>query len=449
METAVPIAAGQSPWYRALDKSQWRALFAANLGWLFDGYETYALILTLGMALHQLLAPSQYARIPFFAGAVIAITLLGWGLGGILGGILADYIGRKRMMIYAMIGYSVLTGLTALSWSWISFALLRFLVGIAIGSEWGTGTAMVAELWPNGTRGKGAGLMQCGLGIGFFVASAIWLFVSGMGPTAWRFMFLLGIVPAFVTLWIRAKVPESALWEKTNQHRTQALERAKGGEKLDKAQQHLTRFTLVDLFADPVVRRNTIVGLLMSGTTTLAWWGISTWVPPYIGSLAAKNGLSAPQWASYAGMIYNVGAVAGYIALGFFADRFGRKPVTLAYFVVSLILTPVLFLWTHNLTALLVVALVNGFFTLGQYSWMPTWLPEIYPTHMRATGVAFSFNVPRFVAFLGPLVAGSLIASFGGYGKAASIVGLIYIVGIVATPFFPETNGKLAGDDDG
>ena len=446
METAVTLSSARAPWYRAIDKSQWRALAAANLGWLFDGYETYALILTLGMALHQLLAPSQYAKIPMFAGGVIAITLLGWGLGGILGGVLADYIGRKRMMIYAMIGYSVLTGLTALSWSWLSFALLRFLVGIAIGSEWGTGTAMVAELWPNGTRGKGAGLMQCGLGIGFFVASAIWLFVSGTGHMAWRYMYLLGIVPAIVTLWIRGRVPESGLWEKTNEHRTRALARANRGEQLDEKERHLTRFTLAELFADPKVRRNTLIGLLMSGTTTLAWWGISTWVPPYIGSLAAKGGLSAPQWASYAGMVYNVGAVAGYVGLGFLADRFGRKPVTFAYFVISLILTPVLFLWTHNLIALLVVTLVNGFFTLGQYSWMPTWLPELYPTRMRATGVAFSFNIPRFVAFLGPLVAGTLIAHFGGYSKAATIVGLIYIVGIVATPFMMETHGKLVDE---
>src|ERR1700724_4916257 len=171
-----------TPWYRSIGRDQWRALFAANLGWMFDGYETFALILTVGVALRQLLEPSQFAQIPAYAGTVIAVTLFGWGIGGILGGILADYIGRRRTMIYAILAYSLITGLGALAWDWVSFALLRFLVGIAIGSEWATGASITAEVWPDHARGKGAGLMQCGLGIGFFVASFAWLFVGALGP---------------------------------------------------------------------------------------------------------------------------------------------------------------------------------------------------------------------------------------------------------------------------
>src|SRR6266446_5364722 len=169
------------PWYRALDRRQWNILLAANLGWLFDGFELYALFLTVGPAMRALLAPAQYPQIPAYIGTVVAITLLGWGIGGIVGGLLADYIGRKRTMIYAILAYSITTGLTAVSFDWVSFALLRFLVGIAIGSEWATGSSMMAELWPNEARGKGAGLMQCGLGIGFFVASLVWLFIAPLG----------------------------------------------------------------------------------------------------------------------------------------------------------------------------------------------------------------------------------------------------------------------------
>src|SRR6185295_8198705 len=113
------------------------------------------LILTVGVALHQLLDPSQYQLIPAYAGAVIAITVFGWGLGGLLGGILADYIGRKRSMMITILAYSVLTGLSALSWDWVSFAILRFLVGLAIGSEWATGASIIAELWPDKARGRG------------------------------------------------------------------------------------------------------------------------------------------------------------------------------------------------------------------------------------------------------------------------------------------------------
>ena len=159
MAESTAEGSANAPWYRALDRRQWNTLFAANLGWLFDGYETYALILTVGPALRELLDPSLYPRIPAYAGSVIALTLLGWGIGGLIGGILADYIGRKRMMIAAIIAYSAMTGLSALAQDWTSFAILRLLVGIAIGSEWATGTAMMAELWPTHARGKGAGLM--------------------------------------------------------------------------------------------------------------------------------------------------------------------------------------------------------------------------------------------------------------------------------------------------
>src|SRR5271170_4405241 len=119
----VAIGAPQA-WYRGLSRGQWNTLFAANLGWMFDGYEAYALILTVGVALHQLLDPSQYAQIPAYAGLIIAINLLGWGIGGMIGGILADYIGRKRTMMLAILGYSLLTGLSAFAWDWSSFAVM-------------------------------------------------------------------------------------------------------------------------------------------------------------------------------------------------------------------------------------------------------------------------------------------------------------------------------------
>jgi len=435
------VAASQ-PWYGSLDRRQWNTLVAANLGWMFDGYETYALLLTVGVALHQLLAPAQFAQIPAYAGAVIALTLLGWGIGGVIGGILADYIGRKRTMVISILAYSLMTGLSAFAWDWVSFAALRLLVGIAIGSEWATGASITAELWPDKARGKGAGLMQCGLGIGFFVASLVWLYVGTLGADGWRYMFLLGILPGFFTLWIRRGIPESPRWEQANLRRQAALERERSGALLEEHERALTRFTLLELFAEPEVRRRTLIAFAMSLATTLAWWGISAWLPPYVASVAAKAGLSGPQWASFAGMAYNIGAIAGYISLGFLADAYGRKPVTLFYFALAFITTPVVFLWTHDLNLLLVAACVNGFFSLGLYSWMPVWLPELFPTRIRATGAAFCFNTPRFIAWIGPLVAGTLIANFGGFSNAAMTVATIYFLGLVSAPFLPETRGK-------
>jgi MFS family permease len=403
---------------------------------MFDGYETYALILTIGAALHQLLEPSQYSQIPRYAGIVIGLTLLGWGIGGMLGGILADYIGRKRTMVFAILAYSLTTGLSAFAWNWESFAVLRLIVGIAIGSEWATGASIVAELWPDHARGRGAGLMQCGLGIGFFVASLLWLFVGTMGADAWRYMYFIGVLPGFFTLWIRRGIPESPKWEQAAAQRRAARER-----------HERTRFTLVELFAEPEVARRLFFALLLSLTTTLTWWGISAWLPPYVASVAAKAGLPGPQWASYAGMTYNVGAILGYIGLGFFADLYGRKPVTLAYIVLAFLTTPLVFLWTHDLSLLLVVAGVNGFFSLGLYSWMPVWLPELFPTRMRATGAAFVFNTPRFIAWLGPIIAGTLVANFGGFSNAAMTMATIYVLGLLSAPFLPETRGKPLPDD--
>ena len=421
------MTTAETPWFKSLNKKQWNSLFASNLGWMFDGYETYALILTIGVVLKQLLDPSLYPKIPFYAGSIIAITLLGWGIGGLIGGVLADYIGRKKMMIYSILSYSILTGLSATAQDWTTFAILSFIVGIAIGSEWATGTAMVAELWPDKHRGKGAGLMQCGLGIGFFIASLTWLYVSPLGADSWRITYVIGIIPALATLWIRSGIPESALWEEVNQKRLDAVERKKAGNVASNDRE-LTRFTLFDLFLNKESRKYTLIALLMSLTTTLGWWGISTWVPPYIAQEAAKSGLVAQKWASYAGMAYNFGAVLGYIGFGFLADRFGRKPIAILFFAMALLLTPVLFLWTHDLQLLLIVAAFNAFFSLGQYTWMPTWLPELYPTRMRATAVA--------------LVAGNLIVEFGGFGNSAVIVSMIYFLGLAAAPFLPETAGK-------
>ena len=165
-------------------------------------------------------------------------------------------------------------------------------------------------------------------------------------------------------------------------------------------------------------------------------------MPPFVGSLAAKDGLQAAQWASYAGMAYTFGSVLGYVSFGFLADAFGRKPVTIFFFLLALLMAPVLFFVTQDLRLLLVFACVNAFFSNGQYTWMPVWLPELYPTRIRATALAFAFNGPRFIAFLGPLLAGTMIVQFGGFGQAAMVLAATYVLGIIAAFFVPETRGK-------
>ncbi len=435
-------ALGSQPWYRSLNRSQWNTLIAANLGWLFDGYETYALVISVGVALRQLLDPSQFPQIPFYAGTVIAITLLGWGIGGLIGGVIADYLGRKRTMLLAILAYSIMTGLSAFAWDWWSFAIMRFLVGVCIGSEWVTGTSIVAELWPDKNRGKGVGLMQTGFGVGFFLASVAWYFIFPVGPDAWRVMFLLGVVPALLTLWIRRSIPESEKWERVNEQRNVATKREKSGAALTAHEKSLARFTVADLFAEPLIRRRVMLGFLMSLATTFAFWGISAWLPPYVAALAAKSNLSPQLYASYAAMANNGGAILGYAAFGFLADSYGRKPVTIAYVVLAFLSVPVVFLWTHDLAFILIAAAFSGAFVSGQYTWMAAWLPELFPTRVRATATAFVFNTPRLIAWTGPLISGWLIANFGGFSTAAVAIACVYFISLAAAPFLPETRGK-------
>jgi MFS family permease len=436
------VMAGEQAWYRTLTSTQWKTLLASNLGWVFDGFEAFALILTVGMAMRQLLNPADLVHLPTYAGGIVAVSLIGWAIGGMAAGVVADYIGRKRTMILSILTYSIMTGVSAFAWDWTSFAVMRFLVGLAIGAEWVTGTAMTAEFWPDHARGRGAGLFQCGFGIGFFLASFVWLFVGTTGPDAWRTMYLIGVLPALLTLWIRRTIPESSLWEEANDRRRAAANRMVSGATISAEDRSLTRFTLAELFVDPEIRKRTIVALIMATASAVGFWAISTWVPPYGGSVATKLGLSGPQWASYTGMTFTAGTVVGYVGFGFLADAFGRKPITLLFFAMSLLLTPVMFLWTPNLTMMLIIAALLGCFSSGQFTWMSTWLPELYPTQMRATGAGFIFNASRVPAAFGVLTAGAIIAYLGGYGNAAMTIATIYVLGLVATPFLPETLGK-------
>ena len=300
--------------------------------------------MTVGFALHQLLDVAQHAAIPRYAGYVIATTLFGWATGGVIGGVIADYIGRKRTMILAILAYSLTSGLSALAWSWESLAILRFLVGVAIGSEWATGASIVAELWPDHARGKGGGLMQCGAGVGAILASGVWLLIGGTGPNAWRWMYLVGALPALATFWIRRGIPESPKWEQSNERRREAQALKRHGTELSGEAAALTRFTLVDLFVDRSVRRSLIGSFLMMLSVTFAFWGVSTFVPTYVGSIAAKAGLPAAQWAGLAVLVTGACGVLAFVSQGFLADFIGRRATAMLFYLMCLILTPVVYL---------------------------------------------------------------------------------------------------------
>ena len=323
-------------WYRLLAKPQWKALIAAQLGWTLDGFEVFSLILTVGVALRELLDGTQHASIPAYAGVVISITVLGWGVGGLIGGVLADYIGRRRTMILAILAYSLTTGLSAFAWSWTSFAILRWFVGLAIGSEWASGAAMLAEVWPDAARGRGGALMQCGYPIGSVLASGLWLVIGDTGPDAWRFMYLVGVLPALLAFWIRRGIAKSSLWEELQQRREVARQHRLKRATVDPGEAALARFTLIDLFAEPTIRlRCAVVTLLMSLSVTIGYfWGFHLG-PDLCRLLGDPGGCSSPALGGIGGLTQNLGAILGYISFGLLADSLGRKPTTLAFYLGS------------------------------------------------------------------------------------------------------------------
>jgi MFS family permease len=282
--------------------------------------------------------------------------------------------------------------------------------------------------------------------LGGIVASGVWLIIGGMGPNAWRWMYLVGVLPALICFWIWRNIPESPRWEEANRRRRAARALRASGAAVDGEAAALTRFTISDLFADRTVRRPLIASFVMMLSVTFAFWGVATFIPTYVGGVAAKAGGSAPEMAGVASMITNICGTLGFISLGFLADSIGRKPTVMLWYGACLVLTPVVYLWAEDITVLLVCVGIFGFFTLGIWAWAPVWLPELFPTRMRGTAIAFAFNAPRFISCIGPIIAGTLIVGLGGYGKAATLVGLFFILGVLAAPFLPETNGKPLPD---
>ncbi len=434
------------PWYGGVHRRHWTVLTASFLGWVFDGYESYALFVAMPFILRTMLTPQQATAPAIWAGVAIGATLLGWGTGGIVGGILADYVGRKRMMIWSVFLYAVLSGFTALSTGYWMLVALRFATGLAMGSEWSTGVSLLAETWPNRARPKGAGFLQSGFGVGTLLAAAVWLALSTfrpLGPDTWRLMFVFGALPALFCLYIRRAIAESERWiEAVRAGRWSATDedarrRAAGAGSA-------RPFTLAEVLREPESRRRTVLAFLLSLATTTGWWAISSWLPAHVTAVAKAAGYANPaEWGTRAALVYTVGAVCAYLLSGFAADAMGRRRYLFATFLGCFALTPVTYLWTRSLPALMAVVFVNGFFTLGcAYSWMAIYPVELFTSTVRSTAASFIFNAARLIAWVFPLVAGVLIQSFGGVARAATILGFIYLVGLVVPWFMPETRGR-------
>ena len=438
------FAATGKPWYRDLTAAQWRILNAAFLGWVFNGYEAYALFLTMGTALRQLLEPAQLPDLPSYAGILVAATLLGWAIGGVLGGIAADYFGRKRTMMTTIIVYASFAGLTGFSQSWEQLAVCRFLTGIGLGGEWATGATLIAETWPSRCRAKGQGIMQSAFGWGSLLAAAAWYLLAPVsGEAAWRIIFFLGMTPAFFVLYIQRNVRESERWLAKQAERQRLKSERQSGATLTSEQAFVADFTVIALFRNPALRRLVLLATIMSVASSVGYWAVATWIPAYTESAATAASAPNPaRWGAIAGLSHTVGAIIGYLAGGFLADIIGRRALLAGFFGGGLLTIPLLYVWSESLPAIVVAAGLNGMLTLGQFVWMAIYPPELFPTAVRATAVSLIFNSVRFISFLGPLFAGVLISRLGGYGATAMLFSIVYVIALAVVPLMPETKGK-------
>lgn len=424
------------PWSTSIGKASWRALAASWLGWMFDGYETYALVLVMTPAVRQLLSPERLPKASIYAGGLLAVTLLGWAVGGVAAGVLADYLGRRRTLMLSILCYAVFAGLAALSWNYWSLLTFRFLTGLGLGAEWGPGAAIVAEFWPPASRGRAAGALHAAYGVGLLLASGIWVLLRSAGPSSWRYMFVIGILPAFLLLYVRRWVDEPEIWIAANRGRREAKMRLEMGG-VSPQDKELAQFTVTRILSDLGLRRRVGLLLLMAISSVVPWWSASTWIPEYAAQLSTK----LPS--SLTGLMFSAGSIAGFLAMGLLADLLSRKPIIWLFYLGALLLSLCFFLLVTDRRALLIMAAANGFFCSGQFAWMTIYLPEMFPTRVRGTAMSLVFDTSRAVSVLCPLLAGWLISFLGSIGAAGATMSLIYVVGLIVTPFAGrETKGK-------
>ncbi len=424
-------AQSPSSWREGVTSYQWLVLFVAWLGWVFDSMDATIYAIVLHPALDELLRTSAGGAtsetIGWYGGLIFSIFLIGWAIGGVTFGIVADRFGRTKTLIATILIYAVFTGLAALSQEWWHLAIYRFLTALGIGGEWAAGAALVAEVWPEEKRAKAAGLLQSAWAAGFFLAAALNLLLSGYG---WRALFVVGIVPAVAALLVRWWVKEPERWVQANRQ-----------EQKDGVSPYAK---LAELFRAPLLRP-TLAGSTLAFVAVFGLWGSTNWTPTLINTLPDLQGLSRQELSarvSYAIMALNAGALFGYLSFGPLADRFGRRSVFALMCTGSLIMLPITFLTPRAFLHVLLLLPLLGFFNNGIFSGFPIYLPELYPTRLRATGAGFCFNAGRVFASVGPFLTGWLTTTMGSVGYAVSTVGLIYAVGLMVLPFAPETRGK-------
>jgi MFS family permease len=395
------------------------------MGWALDAFDAMLYSLVLALLMRDL------GMSKTVAGSLGTLTLLASGIGGVLFGFLADRIGRKHALMASILTYSVCSFASGLATTITMLALARFVLGLGMGGEWNTGATLVAESWPAEFRAKAIAIVQSSWALGFAAAAVI------AGPVAryfgWRAVFFVGILPAIVTLWIQRSVPESAMW--------QERERRDGNDAGSGSTTAFISAKFSVIFKPPYTK-HTFALLLFNFFGMFAWWGLFTWLPPYL-SLPVEQGgrgFGVMGMTTLMVVLNLCGMFPGYASFGWIADRFGRRKAFLLYSLLAAGLIP-LYAAARSPGVLLVVGTLVAFFGTGIFSGSGIMGSEIFPTVVRARALGFTYNGARTLSSVAPLVIGR-VGQTKGLSWAFYLCAAGYLLAALMTTQLPETKGK-------
>jgi MFS family permease len=417
---------------RQATAGQRRTLLAAAMGWALDAFDTMLYALVLALLLRD------FAMSKTTAGLLGTLPLLASGMGGVLFGFLADRIGRKPALMASIVTYSVCSFASGLATSVAMLAAARFILGLGMGGEWNTGATLVAESWPTEFRAKAISLVQSSWALGFAAAALL------AGPVAryfgWRAVFFIGILPALLTLWIRRGVPESEMWVRRGFQEPDGITGRGLAAGAREATSHVST-PLSVIFRAPHIRY-TFALLLFNFCGMFAWWGLFTWLPPYLSLPVSQGGRGfGVMGTTTLLVVLNLfGMFPGYASFGWVADHLGRRKTFFIYSLAAALLIP-LYAAAHSPVVLMVVGTVVAFFGTGIFSGSGIIGSEIFPTSVRARALGFTYNGARTMSSVAPLVIGR-IGQTKGLSWAFYLCAAGYLLAALMTTQLPETKGK-------
>jgi MFS family permease len=395
---------------RDVPKSAWRALFAAQLGWMLDAMDFLLFTFALLPIQHEFGLTKQQISLP------IVTALVASAIGGIAFGRIADRIGRVRAMTFSILLYSGATAGMATAQNLWQLIAWRVLVGFGMGGEWSCGSVLVAETWPAKHRAKAMGIMQSGWAIGALIAAAMSALV--LERFGWRVLFLLGAAPAVLAFYVRRNVEEPQVWRERETSQS--------------------RFT--DIFA-PEFRTRVGLATLVASSVLVAYWGVTSWLPAFLATPVEQGGAGLTVTKSAAWLIVlQIGAFLGYISFGWIADRIGRRPAFTLFMIAATLVVPVFAFGARSAMTLLLVGPLVGYFAHGYFSLFGAMLAELFPTRIRASAQGFCYNAGRLVSALAPYAIGAAATKHGlGFAIAADAV--FFALGAGLIWLLPETKG--------